>query len=594
MKKLLITLMLLFPFVLYSQQIPRAHPEQVGIDGVHLSLVDGLIQSAIDTHEIPGAVIGVVKDGCMVYKKAYGNKQVYPRIIPMTDNTVFDLASVSKSISTAIAVMILVERGVIRLIDPVKYYVPDFDNYRDTTGQEVPITVMNLLTHSSGLPPYAPVEDLKQKYGAPNPDGLIDYISHCPRHYIPGKGFDYSCLNFIMLQRIVEKVSGMNLADFAARNIFGVLGMIHTCYTPGVMLRPLCAPTEKQPDGRCLQGQVHDPLARIMNGGVSGNAGVFSDVEDLAILVTALMNGGEYNHRRILSPASVKLMTSVQSISEASGRTPGWSSSRTDSNMGDLFGSHTYGHTGYTGTSVTIDPDTRTAVILLTNRVHPADTTSVSRLRWCVSNVVASSVLPIDQPFPLYYYARMQHFSQEPALSATDVIFLGDSLTEGGDWCKLLRKKHVVNRGISGDTGMGIYSRLADILPAHPRKIFLMCGVNDISHGLSADSIVSLIDMNISRIQYESPETKLYLQSLLPINESFGRWKKLEGKTDLIPEINQKLEVLAKDKKIPYIDLFPLFVEPGTHIMRKELTKDGLHLNDTGYGIWSKVLKRYL
>lgn len=181
----------------------------------------------------------------------------------------------------------------------------------------------------------------------------------------------------------------------------------------------------------------------------------------------------------------------------------------------------------------------------------------------------------------------------EPAITSKDIVMLGNSLTEnGGDWSARLGKKNIRNRGIIGDEVMGIYDRLHQILPGHPAKLFLLIGVNDVSHDLTPDSIVSMIRMTVERIQRESPETKLCLQSLLPINESFGRYKKLTGKTNLIPEINARLEVLAKEKRISYLNLFPRFTEKGTNTLRADLSTDGLHLNEDGYAIWVKALKK--
>ena len=154
-------------------------------------------------------------------------------------------------------------------------------------------------------------------------------------------------------------------------------------------------------------------------------------------------------------------------------------------------------------------------------------------------------------------------------------------------------KKNVVNRGIVGDNVQGVYDRLHQILPGKPAKLFLMIGVNDISHDLTADSIVKQIRKVVDRIQKESPATKLYIQSLLPFDESVGRYKKLTGKTDMVPEINTMLKALAKEKKLTYINLFPLFTEKGTNVLRKGLSSDGLHLNKEGYAIWAKALKKH-
>lgn len=208
-------------------------------------------------------------------------------------------------------------------------------------------------------------------------------------------------------------------------------------------------------------------------------------------------------------------------------------------------------------------------------------------------NVANSSVHPTPRIYTDHYYTRTRQFTDEPAITSKDIVMLGNSLTEnGGDWNTRLKKKNIRNRGIIGDEVMGIYDRLYQILPGHPAKIFLLIGVNDISHDLTADSIVGMIRITVERIRRESPDTKLYLQSLLPFNESFNRYKKLTGKTDTVPEINLQLKALAKEQHVKFINLFPLFTEKGTNALRSELTSDGLHLNEEGYKIWVKALKK--
>ena len=594
-----------------AQPLPRVAPEQVGMDSRHLQYADQAIETAIVEDGIPGAVLAVVRHGKMAYLKAYGNRRVYPKTEPMTTNTVFDMASCSKSMSTAISTLILAEQGKLRMLDPVSRYIPNFKDWESADGKEKQtIRIADLMTHTSGLPPYAPVAEVSKQYGSPNPDGLMEYIATCPRDFRPQTDFQYSCLNYITLQHIIETVSGQSLRQFAKEHIFDVLGMTHTDYLPCIQDKKgnwvntedlpewasLIAPTEKQPNGQVLCGQVHDPLARIMNGGISGNAGVFSCAEDIAVLCAALQNGGEWNGRRILSPLGVKAMRTVPRATASLGRTLGWDCfTAYASNNGDFLSPHTYGHTGYTGTSIVIDPDTDTSVILLINAVHPEDKHSVVRLRSLVANVVAASIIDREgmARYHDHYYKRFVQFMDEPAITDKDVVMLGNSLTEnGGDWGKRLGKKHVVNRGIIGDEVMGVYERLHQILPGHPQKLFLMIGINDVSHNLTADSIAGMIRLTVERIQRESPETELHLQSLLPINESFGRYKLLTGKTDLVPEINTRLKALAQEKKIDFIDLFPLFAEGNTHVLRKDLTTDGLHLNEEGYKIWAKALKK--
>ena len=610
-----------------AQPLQRIAPEQVGMDSRKLMYADEAIETAIANKDIPGAVLAVVRNRKMAYLKAYGNKRIYPNAEPMTVNTIFDMASCSKSMSTAICTHILAERGKLRLLDPVSLYIPDFKNWASEDGKDKKvIRIADLLTHTSGLPPYGPTSELEKQYGSPNPDGLIEYIANCRRDFKPQTDFQYSCLNYITLQRIIETVSGQSLRDFARENLFDVLGMNHTDYLPckrdknrkwintslpywaktdthsaanrqlstvNYQLKEV-APTEKQPDGSVLCGQVHDPLARVMNGGISGNAGVFSCAEDIALLCAALQNGGEWNGHRILSPLGVKAMRTVPRATASLGRTLGWDNfTAYASNNGDYLGPNTYGHTGYTGTSIVIDPDNDTSVILLINAVHPEDGHSVVRLRSLVSNAVAASIYPAPRIYTEHYYKRFLQFMDEPAITSKDIVMVGNSLTEGGgDWNARLNKKNIRNRGIIGDEVMGIYDRLHQILPGHPEKLFLLAGVNDISHDLTADSIVSMIRMTIERIQRESPDTKLYLQSLLPFNESFGRYKKLTGKTNMVPEINAQLETLAKEHKITFINLFPLFTEKGTNVLRSELTSDGLHLNEEGYKIWVKALKK--
>jgi CubicO group peptidase (beta-lactamase class C family) len=396
MKTLYTLFSVLVAGLLSAQSLPlpkAATPEEAGLDSRQLACVDDVLQQVIRDSEIPGAVLAVVHNRQLAFLKAYGNKQVYPDTVPMTTNTVFDLASVSKSVSTAISVMILLERGQLRLIDNVERYIPGFRPWTDSiTGETKPVRIVDLLTHTSGLPPYAPVDELKKTYATPNPQGLLDYIANVQRNNEPGTVFDYSCLNFITLQHVVRNLSGMSLQDFARQNIFAPLKMNHTDYNPTGETLEWTAPTERQADGTVLRGRVHDPLANIMNDGVSGNAGVFSNAEDLAVLAAMLLNDGEINGVRILSPLTVRAMRSVPKGYEAFGRALGWDVSSDYAKDGDLFDVSAYGHTGYTGPSITIDPATSTAVILLTHRVHPEDKGSVTRLRDRVANVVAASI----------------------------------------------------------------------------------------------------------------------------------------------------------------------------------------------------------
>ena len=396
MNKLFLLAVFLFNYIVSpAQNLDIVAPEAVGLDASRLANADRAIAQAIADKTIPGAVLCVERHGKIGYLKAYGNKRVYPNTEKMTTGTVFDMASCSKAMSTATCAMILIDRGLLRLNDRVDQYVSEFENWKDSiTGETEAIRVIDLMTHTSGLPPYAPVQELKKKYGSPNPQAVVNWISHCKRLYAPETGWTYSCCNYIMLQQVIEKITGQTLQQFAHDNIFAPLNMRHTDYRPSKALAALCAPTEKQADGNCLLGVVHDPLACTMMGGLSGNAGLFSSAEDVATYCAAILNKGELNGKRILSPLAVKCMETVPRSLAQFGHTPGWGiSTPYSSNSGDLLSAQTFGHTGYTGTSIVIDPANDVAIILLTNCVHPVDKGNVVRLRALVANAVAGAIL---------------------------------------------------------------------------------------------------------------------------------------------------------------------------------------------------------
>lgn len=377
-------------------RLQKATPEEMGMSSEKLALVDDVINQAITDTLIPGAVVCVVRQDKVVYLKAYGNKAIYPKKEKMTENTVFDLASCSKCVGTTLSFMQLIEQGKVRLIDRVDMYIPDFEPYVGEDGKKVYIRVIDLLTHTSGLPAYVNPSEVEKEYGKADAESLLKWICHCKRVYKPANGHVYSCLNFITLQNILQNVTGMKLQDYAQKNVFDLLGLEYTTYSPKLQkkkeIMKLVAPTEKQPDGKCLLGEVHDPLARVCGNGNSGNAGVFSNAEDLAVVCAALMNGGEYGGMRVLSPLTVKAMITVPAEVRRFGRTLGWDGDVHYYTAGDLFSPATFGHTGYTGPSIVVDPVTKTAVIILANRVHPYDTGGLARQRATVASIVASSI----------------------------------------------------------------------------------------------------------------------------------------------------------------------------------------------------------
>lgn len=376
-----------------GQSLPAAKPEDVGMSAKQLSYLDEIVGAAVVRKDFPGAVLLVARKGKVVFRKAYGDSQRVPEARPMAADMIFDLASVTKPVATATSVMILVERGQVRLWDRVKLYVPEFSTYygeKGIAGEEA--RLWHLLTHTSGLPPYTDAKEAAKKLGDPcSTADLARLIAEIPKESPVGTKFVYSCLNYITLAHIVHKVSGKTIAEFAAENIFKPLGLTRIFYRPPEALIGSCVPTEVV-NGAPLRGVVHDPLARLQ-GGISGNAGLFSTADDLAVFAQMLLNKGQRNGVRVLSPLSVERMTEIYPKVGDSGRGLGWDLDSDYATVrGDLFGPTSYGHSGYTGTSIWIDPATQTAVVFLTNRVHPDDKGDIIALRSKVANVVAAAI----------------------------------------------------------------------------------------------------------------------------------------------------------------------------------------------------------
>jgi len=378
----------------WAQRLPPAGPGDVGMSAGRLALIDGIIQEALVRKDFPGAVLLITRRGRTVWEKAYGESQWMPERKPLDSSMIFDLASLTKPVATATSIMLLVERGRVRLWDKVKEFVPEFSAFVDgdgAVGEDA--RLWHLLTHTSGLPPYADAEEVARKYGDPCPtETLVKHIALLAKNAAPGGRFTYSCLNYITLAHIIKIVSGKTIAEFSAENIFKPLGMNHTGYNPGPPDLDLCVPTVVV-DGKLLKGIVHDPLARLQ-GGVSGNAGLFSTAGDLAVFAEMMLNKGEFCGVRVLSPLAVERMTEIFPRIDFSGRGLGWDMDSAYATVrGDLFGSRSYGHSGYTGTSLWVDPETHTSVIFLTNRVHPDDKGAIISLRSKIANIVAAAIL---------------------------------------------------------------------------------------------------------------------------------------------------------------------------------------------------------
>ena len=315
-----------------------------------------IAKKAIQAGKIPGAVILIGHEGRIIYRQVFGLSALKPKKAPMTFRTIFDLASLTKVVATSTAVMQLAEDGKLNLEDPVAKYWPEFKG----SGKEE-ITVRDVLTHYSGL---RPALDLKPHWSGPT--AALRMIEEEKPLFPPGTNYIYSDINFIILGELVSRLSGDPLDVYCAEHIFRPLEMDDTGFKPSPDFRSRIAPTEYQNGkGKMLWGEVHDPIAYNM-GGIAGHAGLFSTADDLAIFAQMVLDGGRRKNVQILSPLTVKNMTTPQSPPDKVPlRGLGWN---IDSS---LVSEGSYGHKGFTGTGIWIDPVSNTYVIILTNRVHP-------------------------------------------------------------------------------------------------------------------------------------------------------------------------------------------------------------------------------
>ncbi|HEV8230956.1 MAG TPA: exo-beta-N-acetylmuramidase NamZ domain-containing protein [Thermoanaerobaculia bacterium] len=379
-----------------------AQPVAPGFSAERLARVDGVIQEAIGRGELPGAVVLVGRRDRVVFRRAYGNRAVVPSREPMTVDTVFDVASLTKPVVTATSVMILVERGKIALLDPVMKHIPEFAPEK---GDREKVTVEQLLTHRAGFVADDPI-DLYT--------GTVEEIFarkyRQPLESPPGMRFHYSDVSYEVLGELVRKASGIPLDEFAEREIFRPLRMKDSHFRPlatsrflgermglvGLTQPPLSriAPTERR-DYHWLRGEVHDPRAYAL-GGVAGHAGLFSTADDLARYCRMLLSGGRLGNARVLSPLGVEAMTRPRFYGDGDLRALAWDVATAYSrNRGDLFPPGSFGHTGFTGTSLWIDSSSGVYVVFLSNRLHPDGKGDVNRLRGIVSTIVAAA-LPDD------------------------------------------------------------------------------------------------------------------------------------------------------------------------------------------------------
>ncbi len=343
-----------------------------------LSGIDGVVEEEIEKGNVPGAVVLAGQGNTVLYFKAFGYEVNEPFQEKMSKNTIFDLASLTKPVATATSILILADRGKIDLDDYAGKFLPAFA----CNGKEE-VRISHLLTHTSGLPAYTNADELRNSFGTPCPDKLIEKICNMKAMSKPGEQFRYSCLGYITLARIVEIASGQNIDDFAGNNIYAPLGMKRTSYNPPTFREKDIAATQIV-DGQLLRGTVHDPLAQLM-GGVSGNAGLFSTAHDLSIYCRMLLNSGKWKGKNILSPEAVSRLTTIQSHGRAYGFdvNSGYSWVK-----GSFAPKNAFCHTGYTGTSIVCDPASGVYVIILTNRAHPHDKGTSKQIRTKIADIV--------------------------------------------------------------------------------------------------------------------------------------------------------------------------------------------------------------
>ena len=357
-------------------------PSRRGIRALRTEL-QRLIRRFIDLKAFPGASLAVGYREWLLVCRGYGRLDYTSTSPAANANSVYDLASLTKVVCTATLVMQACERGVIDLDDRLGRYFPEF-----RAGNNGQVALKHLLTHSSGLPAHVPL------YAHANgKEDVLRRILETPLEYQPGSRSLYSDLGFILLGAVVERACGESLDKLAQEQIFRPLGMRRTCFHPPSDWRPRIAPTEMDPwRKRLLRGEVHDENACAM-GGVAAHAGLFGTAADLAIFCQALLNGGVYNHRRIVKRRTLDTFTKRQADPRDSSRALGWDTPTPDSSAGSRLSPQSYGHTGFTGTSLWIDPTRRLFIVLLTNRVHPSrNNTAIQSARREVADCVAEAV----------------------------------------------------------------------------------------------------------------------------------------------------------------------------------------------------------
>jgi CubicO group peptidase (beta-lactamase class C family) len=357
--------------------LPAKAPSAIGMSETRLNAIDRVMSRAIRAGGFPGGVVVVGRRGATAMEKGFGTLGWSDKTKVVAERTIYDLASLTKVVGTTTAIMILYDQGKVKLDEPVSTYLPEFSG-----GAKDDITLRLLLEHRSGLP--AARELWRTAW---TPDDARRMIVHTPLECSPGACLIYSDIGADILGFIVEAASGQRLDVFLQREVFDPLGMEETTFRPHWTLRDRIAPTELNPPrGYPLRGEVHDENAFVL-GGIAGHAGMFSTASDLAVFAQMMLNGGEINGRRIIADSTVKLFTAR--TPDRGTRALGWDTCGGEASCGKHLSPRTFGHTGFTGTSLWVDPDRDLFVILLTNRVHAARVRRPSKVIADIRNDVA-------------------------------------------------------------------------------------------------------------------------------------------------------------------------------------------------------------
>ena len=366
-------------------KLREASPESLGLLSGLEQRIAAAIKPEIAKGNLPGCVVTIGYRGEIVLRQAYGDRQIEPSREAMTTDTVFDLASLTKPVATATSVMVLLQEGKIRLGAKVSEYIPEFA----ANGKES-ITIEQLLIHQGGLIPDNSLRDYQE-----GSEEAFKRIYALKTYVEPGSKFVYTDVGFIVLADVVKRVSGKDVHQFSQERIFGPLGLTETGYQPRAELQARSAPHDKR-DDEWIKGEVHDPRSYELDG-IAGHAGLFSTATDLAVYAQMMLNGGEYGDARILGTATVEKMTAPYPVSSGI-RGLGWDKQTGySSNKGELLSDRAFGHGGFTGTAIWMDPEKELFIIFLSNRLHPDGKGSVNRLAGKIATLAAAS---INKPVP--------------------------------------------------------------------------------------------------------------------------------------------------------------------------------------------------